>query len=105
MSPPLPLGTTLKCALNRSISFSKGEFTQILGAGLGSMAELSLQCSPPVETKKLNKYNNLRKALNSAEAKFTGLTISFCVWMDLTKTLPFLNLIVVDTVNQVPSAM
>ena len=86
MSTPLPLVTTFKVgAYWINGSFGWVEFTQIQGAGLGSMVGLNPQCSHPVGTKKLNAHNNQRNAFSTQhKQKFTGLTkfsSCMCGWI------------------------
>ena len=58
MSAPLPLVTTF---MTLNGSFGSVEFTQLLGAGLGSMVGLILQCIWPVRIGILKTHNNQRK--------------------------------------------
>ena len=54
------------------------EFTQLLRAGLRLLVGPNPQCSHPVETIKINAYNNQRENLSTQyKQKFTGLTSSF----------------------------
>ena len=107
MSSPLLLVTTFKVgAYLINGSFSWVEFTQLLGAALGSTVELNPQCCHPVETKGSMRTTIKEMLSTQNEQKFLDWQIFFmCLWMDQAMILPSPNFGVFDIINQEHSAI